>query len=127
MHRYLVALGSNVRHARHGPPHRVIAAGSLIYGAGLLLTGLSQGPASLVLTLGGVVGIGMSLLTLPVVLYAARPFFEGAWRSLRHRSPGMDLPVALGIGAAFAASVWATWRCTPWACRWCRCVRPAGR
>ena len=50
------------------------------------------------------------LLTLPVVLYAARPFFEGAWRSLRHRSPGMDLPVALGIGAAFAASVWATWR-----------------
>jgi len=51
-------------------PHRVIAAGSLIYGAGLLLTGLSQGPASLVLTLGGVVGIGMSLLTLPVVIGA---------------------------------------------------------
>lgn len=51
-------------------PHRVIATGSLIYGAGLLLTGLAQGPTSLVLTLGGVVGIGMSLLTLPVVLGA---------------------------------------------------------
>ena len=51
-------------------PHRVIAAGALIYGLGLLLVGFSQGPTSLVITLGGVVGVGMSLLTLPVVLGA---------------------------------------------------------
>ena len=48
------------------------------------------------------------VLTIPVVLYSARPFFAGAWRDLRARSPGMDVPVALGIGAAFAASVHAT-------------------
>ncbi len=48
------------------------------------------------------------LLTLPVVAYSALPFFKGAWASLRQRAPGMDVPVALGIGAAFVASVWAT-------------------
>jgi Cu2+-exporting ATPase len=48
------------------------------------------------------------LLTLPVVLYSAAPFFRGAWRDLRQRRAGMDVPVALGVGAAFAASVWAT-------------------
>ncbi len=47
-------------------------------------------------------------LTLPVVLYSAAPFFRGAWRDLRLRRVGMDVPVALGVGAAFVASVWAT-------------------
>ncbi|MFC5511868.1 heavy metal translocating P-type ATPase [Massilia jejuensis] len=44
------------------------------------------------------------LLTLPAVLYSARPFFLGAWRDLRRGLPGMDVPVALGIGVAFVAS-----------------------
>jgi Cu2+-exporting ATPase len=48
------------------------------------------------------------LLTLPVVGYAAQPFFTGAWRDLRTGRLGMDVPVALGIAIAFAASVWAT-------------------
>ncbi|MBI3140943.1 MAG: heavy metal translocating P-type ATPase [Rhodocyclales bacterium] len=48
------------------------------------------------------------VLTLPVVLYSAAPFFRNAWRDLRLRRVGMDVPVALGVGTAFAASVWAT-------------------
>lgn len=48
------------------------------------------------------------LLTLPVILYACGPFFRNAWRDIKLRRVGMDTPVALGIGAAFAASVWAT-------------------
>ncbi len=48
------------------------------------------------------------LLTLPVVGYSAQPFFRGAWRDLRVRALGMDVPVALGIAVAFGASVWAT-------------------
>ena len=44
-------------------------------------------------------------LTLPAVLYSARPFFAGAWRDLRRGMPGMDVPVALGIGAAFVGSL----------------------
>lgn len=48
------------------------------------------------------------ILALPVVMYSAAPFFVGAWRDLRARHAGMEVPVALGIGAAFAASVLAT-------------------
>jgi P-type Cu2+ transporter len=48
------------------------------------------------------------ILTLPVVLYSATPFFAGALRDLRLRRPGMDVPIALGIAGAFAASVAAT-------------------
>lgn len=48
------------------------------------------------------------LLTLPVILYACGPFFRNAWRDIKLRRVGMDTPVALGIGAAFVASVWAT-------------------
>jgi len=43
-------------------------------------------------------------LTLPVMFYAAAPFFAGAWRDLRGRRLGMDVPVALGLGVAFGAS-----------------------
>lgn len=45
------------------------------------------------------------LLTLPVVLYSAQPIFAGAWRDIKRRYLGMDVPVALGIGAAFLASL----------------------
>ncbi|HLA36388.1 MAG TPA: heavy metal translocating P-type ATPase [Rhodocyclaceae bacterium] len=48
------------------------------------------------------------ILTLPVVLYSAAPFFAASWRDLKLRRIGMDLPVALGVGAAFSASVLAT-------------------
>lgn len=47
-------------------------------------------------------------LTLPVIFYACGPFFRNAWRDIKLRRVGMDTPVALGIGAAFVASVWAT-------------------
>jgi len=47
------------------------------------------------------------LVCLPIIAYSARPFFAGAWRGLRARAPGMDLPVALAISAAFLASAWA--------------------
>ncbi len=48
------------------------------------------------------------LLTLPVVLYSAQPFFRSAVRDLRHWRAGMDVPVSLGIGFAFCGSVWLT-------------------
>ena len=51
---------------------------------------------------------GSWLLTLPVLAFAAGPFFSGAWRSLRARRIGMDVPVALGIAITFIASTGAT-------------------
>jgi Cu2+-exporting ATPase len=48
------------------------------------------------------------ILTSPVIAYSAAPFFISAWRDLKLRRVGMDVPVAIGVGFAFGASVWAT-------------------
>lgn len=48
-------------------------------------------------------------LCVPVVLYCAWPVWRGAWHDLARLRVGMDVPVALGILAAFIPSVLATW------------------
>ena len=48
------------------------------------------------------------LIATPVVVYSARPFFISALRDLKRMQLGMDVPVALAIGGAFTASLWAT-------------------
>ncbi len=48
------------------------------------------------------------LVATPIVFYSAAPFFIGAWRGLKMRQPGMDLPVAVAIGLAYLASCHAT-------------------
>jgi P-type Cu2+ transporter len=44
------------------------------------------------------------LLSIPVLVFSAQPFFAGAWRDLKRRRLGMDVPVALGIVVTFIAS-----------------------
>ena len=51
---------------------------------------------------------GSWLVSLPVLIFSAGPFFSGAWRSLRQRRIGMDVPVAVGVGVTFLASSGAT-------------------
>lgn len=46
------------------------------------------------------------VLTLPVVLYSAKPFWQGALRDLRTRHLSMDAPVALAIASTFASGLW---------------------
>ncbi|MCC7484336.1 MAG: cadmium-translocating P-type ATPase [Burkholderiales bacterium] len=48
------------------------------------------------------------VLTMPVMLWSAAPFFGNAWRDLRAHRVGMDVPVALALAVAFAASARAT-------------------
>ncbi len=44
------------------------------------------------------------LLSVPVLVFSAGPFFGEAWRSLRQGQVGMDVPVALGIAVTFIVS-----------------------
>jgi Cu2+-exporting ATPase len=44
-------------------------------------------------------------LSLPAVVWCAAPFWRGAWAGLRRGEITIDLPVALGIGTAFGASL----------------------
>lgn len=48
------------------------------------------------------------IVATPVVFFSAKPFFQNAWRSLQQRHLIMDVPVALAIGLAYLASVYAT-------------------
>ena len=48
------------------------------------------------------------LLASPVVLWAGWPFFARGWHSLIHRSLNMFTLIALGVGAAYGFSVFAT-------------------
>ena len=48
------------------------------------------------------------LFVLPILFYSAAPIFVGAVRDIRHLSATMDVPIALGLLIAFAASVYAT-------------------
>jgi Cu2+-exporting ATPase len=45
------------------------------------------------------------LIATPVVLYSGAPIFASAWRDLRHGRLGMDVPVALALVIALAASL----------------------
>ncbi|QLI80047.1 heavy metal translocating P-type ATPase [Chitinibacter fontanus] len=49
---------------------------------------------------------GSALLTLPVVLYSCWPFYQNSWRELKHGRASMDLPVSIGVIAAFCASTY---------------------
>ncbi len=50
------------------------------------------------------------LATAAVLLYAGQDFFVGAWRDLRNRRLGMDVPIVIGLGTAFLGSLVATLR-----------------
>jgi Cu+-exporting ATPase len=65
------------------------------------------------LGMGGHVPIAAALwvqfvLSTPIVLWCAWPFFGRAWESMRKRSANMFTLVALGVGASYAYSVVAT-------------------
>ena len=48
------------------------------------------------------------LIATAVLLYSAKPFFQGAWTSLKSRSLGMDVSISLGILTTYFYSVWVT-------------------
>ncbi|MHB1677651.1 MAG: heavy metal translocating P-type ATPase [Sulfuriferula sp.] len=48
------------------------------------------------------------LLTLPVVSFAAWPFYRSAWSGIKSGHLNMDVPVTLALLSAFAGSVWMT-------------------
>ncbi len=74
-----------------------------------------------ILTMGGMVGLPLRdrlgerfsvymefALATPVLLWAAKPFFERGLDSIKNRSPNMWTLVSLGVGAAYAYSLVAT-------------------
>lgn len=49
---------------------------------------------------------GNLLLSLPVLLYSALPFYISSWKSLQHRFLNIDTPIVLAILITFIRSAW---------------------
>jgi P-type Cu2+ transporter len=64
----------------------------------------SAGPGEIDATSDQLLRWASLLLSLPVILFSCGPFFQAAWRDVRHGRISMDLPVSLGIGLTFAVS-----------------------
>jgi P-type Cu+ transporter len=73
---------------------------AVAFGLPLLALGMSHG----LLHVPGMNWIQLAL-AVPVVFYSGAPFYNGAWRSLRHGMANMNTLVALGTGAAFLYSL----------------------
>jgi Cu2+-exporting ATPase len=99
---------------QRGAAARLVVAGAL----GMLVMNLALatyvlgGPeASGRLALWEVFGRWCALgLTAVLLAYPARGFFAGALRDLSHRRAGMDVPIALGLSAAWCGSALSTLR-----------------
>ncbi len=84
---------------------RVFVAGFLMMQVMMLATpAYVAAPGELSADLDRLLRWGSWVLTLPVMVFSAGPFFSGAWRQLKARRLGMDVPVALGIAVTFVAS-----------------------
>lgn len=46
------------------------------------------------------------VLSIPVFFYSSFPFFESAWKSLKHKFLNIDAPIALAIIITFTRSIW---------------------
>ncbi|HRY45130.1 MAG TPA: heavy metal translocating P-type ATPase metal-binding domain-containing protein, partial [Thermoanaerobaculia bacterium] len=79
----------------------VAGAMNLMFLHGALYAGEASGMASPYEAFFRWVSLGIAL---PVLAFSARPFFQTAWAGLKSRFVHIDLPVAIGIAVAFAAS-----------------------
>ncbi|MDX1796998.1 MAG: heavy metal translocating P-type ATPase, partial [Hydrogenovibrio sp.] len=48
------------------------------------------------------------LIATTVIVYSAKPFFQGAWTSLKSRNIGMDVSISLGVLTTYLYSFWVT-------------------
>ena len=48
------------------------------------------------------------ILATPVLLYSAQPFYANAWRNIRNKTLGMDIPISIALLGAYIASGYAT-------------------
>ena len=85
------------------------AAGMLVMNFALATYLMGAADAAGTLPLWVLIGRWTSLLiTTAILAYPGQDFFIGAWRDLRNRRLGMDIPIVLGLSAAYLGGLHAT-------------------
>lgn len=52
-----------------------------------------------------VFAVASVILSVPVLVYSASPWFTASWAAIRHKTLTLDVPVAVGIAILFARSI----------------------
>lgn len=96
-----------VPQAATAPPRSVLKLGITGALAGNLMlmslpfyTGLEKD------AMGRIFGLVCFVLAIPLLVYGARDYFMRAAFAIRHRLPGLDVPIALGLSGAFCLSTY---------------------
>ena len=85
------------------------AVGMLVMNFSLATYFMGGSDASGALPLWIIIGCWTSLLLVSMIMsYSGQEFFIGAWNDVRNRRLGMDVPVVLGLAAAYAGSFYTT-------------------
>jgi Cu2+-exporting ATPase len=97
---------------RHRSTEKLIFAGAvgmLVMNFSLATYFMIEPDASGQLPLWVTIGRWTSLvLSTMIMAYSGQEFFSGAWNDIRNRRLGMDIPVVLGLTAAYAGSLYTT-------------------
>lgn len=102
------ARASRLRESRQALWRLVVAGFCMMQVMMLTTPGYLSAPGEIAPDLAALMAWAAWVLTLPVLLFSAGPFFKGAWGALRQWRIGMDVPVALGIAVTFVAGTAAT-------------------
>lgn len=73
----------------------------MLFAIARYLAGPSEVPTSIITTFNSI----SLILSVPVLLFSAAPWFISSMQALRNRALNLDVPVALGIAALFVRSV----------------------
>jgi Cu2+-exporting ATPase len=97
---------------RHRSTEKLIFAGAvgmLVMNFSLATYFMIEPDASGQLPLWVIIGRWTSLvLSTMIMAYSGQEFFAGAWNDIRNRRLGMDIPVVLGLTAAYSGSLYTT-------------------
>ncbi|HEY0819831.1 MAG TPA: cation-translocating P-type ATPase [Rhizobacter sp.] len=102
------ARAARLRESRQALWRLLVAGFSMMQVMMLTTPGYLAEPGDIAPDLAALMNWAAWVLTLPVLLFSAGPFFKGAWNAVRQRRIGMDVPVALGIAVTFVAGTAAT-------------------
>lgn len=81
------------------------AAVALLLGIPLMLVGMFTDSMVITSASERLIWLLVTLLTLAVMIYSGRHFFQQAWRGVKNKSASMDTLIALGTGSAWLFSL----------------------
>ena len=110
----LISLAGEAADRQYQREHRAALKRFVLAALGMMQAmmylGALYGTSDIDASMAALMAVAGMVIVTPVLFYSGWPFLAGAWRDLRHRRLGMDVPVAAALLLAWAPSVVNTFR-----------------